>query len=139
MHGKALVICASNYPWPGWDKRGDTADYCWLNNPLLHNGILLIKKKIFSVGFVEELLLLMAVSPNILRLSVGMWERQVTPEEPLWNFMCLHTLSTADLPEFQLVKACICQKISKHLVMTRMSFCSLLWDHQNHLSKENCS
>lgn len=45
--------------------REETADCCWLNNTSLHNGMLLIKK-IFSAGFVGQLLLLMAVRSKAL-------------------------------------------------------------------------
>ena len=42
--------------------------------------------------------------------------------------MCFNILSHVNLPEFQLLKGCTCQGISKHLIITGILFCSLLWE-----------
>lgn len=42
--------------------------------------------------------------------------------------MCFNILSHVNLPEFQLLKGCACQRISKHLIITGILFCSLLWE-----------
>ena len=42
--------------------------------------------------------------------------------------MCFNILNHVNLSEFQLLKGCTCQRISKHLIITGILFCSLLWE-----------
>lgn len=42
--------------------------------------------------------------------------------------MCFNILSHVKLLDLQLPKGCVCQRISKHLIITGILFCSPLWE-----------